>query len=88
MTPNAERDLLYLSHSGVGGQGKSMSRSSFIDRIAKWCDFAEFRRKRRSISRREHCIFFLCACRPSTTGSAAEAQAATAHKYSDPHIRP
>jgi hypothetical protein len=44
MTPNAERDLLYLSHSGVGGQGKSMSRSSFIDRIAKWCDFAEFRR--------------------------------------------
>jgi superfamily I DNA/RNA helicase len=38
------RDLLYLSYSRVGGHGKSLSRSSFIDRIAKWCDFAEFRR--------------------------------------------
>ena len=38
------RDLLYLSYSGVGGHGKSPSRSSFIDLIAEWCDFAEFRR--------------------------------------------
>jgi len=38
------RDLLYLSYSGVGGHGKSLSRSSFIGLIAKWCDFAEFRR--------------------------------------------
>jgi DNA helicase-2/ATP-dependent DNA helicase PcrA len=38
------RDLLYLSYSGVGGHGKFLSRSSFIDLIARWCDFAEFRR--------------------------------------------
>jgi superfamily I DNA/RNA helicase len=38
------RDLLYLSHSGIDQSGKRLSRSSFIDLIAKWCDFAEFRR--------------------------------------------
>ena len=38
------RDLLYLSHSGIDRHGKRPSRSSFIDLIAKWCDFAEFRR--------------------------------------------
>jgi superfamily I DNA/RNA helicase len=38
------RDLLYLSHSITGTSGKSQSRSSFVDLIAPWCDFAEFRR--------------------------------------------
>jgi superfamily I DNA/RNA helicase len=38
------RDLLYLCYSGAGAHGKLLSRSSFIDLIAKWCDFAEFRR--------------------------------------------
>lgn len=38
------RDLLYLSHSGIDQHGKRLSRSSFIDLITKWCDFAEFRR--------------------------------------------
>lgn len=36
------RDLLYLSHAVTDRAGKSLSRSSFIDRISKWCDFAEF----------------------------------------------
>jgi superfamily I DNA/RNA helicase len=38
------RDLLYLSHPGIDQHGKRLSRSSFIDLIAKWCDFAEFKR--------------------------------------------
>ncbi len=38
------RDLLYLSYSEIDTRGKDLSRSSFIDRIAKWCDFAAFRR--------------------------------------------
>jgi superfamily I DNA/RNA helicase len=38
------RDLLYLSHSGGDRHGKPLSRSSFIGLIAKWCDFAEFKR--------------------------------------------
>jgi superfamily I DNA/RNA helicase len=38
------RDLLYLSHSGVDRHEKRLSRSSFIDLIARWCDFAEFKR--------------------------------------------
>ncbi len=38
------RDLLYLSHSEIGPHGQHLSRSSFIDLIAKQCDFAEFRR--------------------------------------------
>jgi|HubBroStandDraft_4_1064222.scaffolds.fasta_scaffold04715_3 superfamily I DNA/RNA helicase len=38
------RDLLYLSHSGLDRRGKLMSRSTFIDLIARWCDFAGFKR--------------------------------------------
>jgi superfamily I DNA/RNA helicase len=38
------RDLLYLSHSTADQRGKPLLRSSFIDRIARWCDFAEFKR--------------------------------------------
>jgi len=38
------RDLLYLSHSGIDRHGKRLARSSFIDVIGKWCDFAQFRR--------------------------------------------
>jgi superfamily I DNA/RNA helicase/mRNA-degrading endonuclease RelE of RelBE toxin-antitoxin system len=38
------RDLLYLSHSAVDRHGKHLPRSSFIDLIAKWCDFADFKR--------------------------------------------
>jgi DNA helicase-2/ATP-dependent DNA helicase PcrA len=38
------RDLLYLSYSGIDRHGKDLLRSSFINLIAKWCDFAEFRR--------------------------------------------
>lgn len=38
------RDLLYLSHAEIDRHGRSLTRSSYIDRIAKWCDFAEFRR--------------------------------------------
>jgi superfamily I DNA/RNA helicase len=38
------RDLLYLSYSVVGQHGTPQSRSPFIDRISRWCDFAEFRR--------------------------------------------
>jgi superfamily I DNA/RNA helicase len=38
------RDLLYLSYSAIGGHGKPLSCSSFIKLIARWCDFAEFRR--------------------------------------------
>jgi superfamily I DNA/RNA helicase len=38
------RDLLYLSYSVKGQHGKAQSRSPFIDRISRWCDFAEFRR--------------------------------------------
>ena len=38
------RDLLYLSHSTNGASGKPQSRSSFVDLISPWCDFAEFRR--------------------------------------------
>jgi superfamily I DNA/RNA helicase len=38
------RDLLYLSYSGIGPHGKPLSRSSFVEVIAQWCDFAEFRR--------------------------------------------
>ncbi len=38
------RDLLYLSHSAIDRHGKRCSRSSFIDVISRWCDFAEFRR--------------------------------------------
>lgn len=38
------RDLLYLSHSATDRHGRRLSRSSFIDAIGKWCDFAEFKR--------------------------------------------
>jgi superfamily I DNA/RNA helicase len=38
------RDLLYLSHSTFGPSGKLQPRSSFVDLISPWCDFAEFRR--------------------------------------------
>jgi superfamily I DNA/RNA helicase len=38
------RDLLYLSHSDIDRHDKRLSRSSFIALIARWCDFAEFRR--------------------------------------------
>ena len=38
------RDLLYLSYSEIDMRGKHLSRSSFIEVIAKWCDFAAFRR--------------------------------------------
>jgi len=38
------RDLLYLSHALIGRDNKPLSRSSFIDRISRWCDFAEFNR--------------------------------------------
>jgi superfamily I DNA/RNA helicase/mRNA-degrading endonuclease RelE of RelBE toxin-antitoxin system len=38
------RDLLYISHSENDGRGRPLTRSPFIDRIAKWCDFAEFKR--------------------------------------------
>ncbi len=38
------RDLLYLSHASTGRDGKLLSRSSFVDRISKCCDFAEFNR--------------------------------------------
>lgn len=38
------RDLLYLSYSAIGGHGQCLSRSSFVELIAPWCDFAEFRR--------------------------------------------
>ncbi|MBE7542264.1 MAG: AAA family ATPase [Bryobacteraceae bacterium] len=38
------RDLLYLSHSLKAGYGKPLTRSSFIDLISPWCDFADFRR--------------------------------------------
>jgi superfamily I DNA/RNA helicase len=38
------RDLLYLSYPEIDTRGKHLSRSSFIDVIAKWCDFAAFRR--------------------------------------------
>jgi superfamily I DNA/RNA helicase len=38
------RDLLYLSYSEIDMRGKHLSRSSFIDVIARWCDFAAFRR--------------------------------------------
>lgn len=38
------RDLLYLSYAALDRHGRNLTRSSFIDRIAKWCDFAEFRR--------------------------------------------
>ncbi len=37
------RDLLYLSHSSTDRNGKTQRRSSFIDMIEKWCDFAEYR---------------------------------------------
>lgn len=40
------RDLLYPSYSEIDRHGKHMSRSSFINLIAKSCDFAEFRRQR------------------------------------------
>lgn len=38
------RDLLYLSYSVVGTNGKPNVRSSLIELISPWCDFAEFRR--------------------------------------------
>jgi superfamily I DNA/RNA helicase len=38
------RDLLYLSYSAIDVRGKPLSRSSFVELIAQWCDFAEFRR--------------------------------------------
>jgi superfamily I DNA/RNA helicase/mRNA-degrading endonuclease RelE of RelBE toxin-antitoxin system len=38
------RDLLYLSHAAIDRHERRLTRSSFIDRIAKSCDFAEFRR--------------------------------------------
>lgn len=38
------RDLLYLSYSALDRYGRNLSRSTFIDLIARWCDFAEFRR--------------------------------------------
>lgn len=38
------RDLLYLSYSAIRGSGKPQVRSSFLDQLAPWCDFAEFRR--------------------------------------------
>ena len=37
------RDLLYLSYSVADARGNSLSRSSFVELIAQWCDFAEFR---------------------------------------------
>lgn len=38
------RDLLYLSHAAVDRHERQLARSSFIDLIGNWCDFAEFRR--------------------------------------------
>jgi superfamily I DNA/RNA helicase len=37
------RDLLYLSYSAIDAHGKIQSRSSFVDLIGQWCDFAEAR---------------------------------------------
>jgi hypothetical protein len=61
-------DLLYLSYSEIDGHGKHLSRSSsFIDLIAKWCDFAGFRRNARRF-RIESIAFFLCASFLRRTG--------------------
>jgi superfamily I DNA/RNA helicase len=38
------RDLLYLSYSTIDRHGRPQVRSSFVELIARWCDFAEFRR--------------------------------------------
>ena len=38
------RDLLYLSHSVINQHNLGLTRSSFIDLIRKWCDFAGFQR--------------------------------------------
>jgi len=37
------RDLLYLSYSAADARGNPLTCSSFVDLIAQWCDFAEFR---------------------------------------------
>lgn len=38
------RDLLYISYSTINGKQRQQARSSFIDLIGRWCDFAEFKR--------------------------------------------
>jgi superfamily I DNA/RNA helicase/mRNA-degrading endonuclease RelE of RelBE toxin-antitoxin system len=45
------RDLLYLSHSDVDGNGRPQPRSPFVELIAPWCDYAEYRPRGRSTSR-------------------------------------
>ena len=38
------RDLLYLSYGATDGNGHAVPRSSFIDRMASYLDFVDFRR--------------------------------------------
>jgi superfamily I DNA/RNA helicase len=40
------RDLLYISHSVVSANGKAQPRSSFVDLISPWCDFAQYRARK------------------------------------------
>jgi superfamily I DNA/RNA helicase len=42
------RDLLYISHSLADANGKAQRRSSFVDLISPWCDFARYRGKPRA----------------------------------------
>jgi len=38
------RDLLYLSYGATDGNGRAVPRSSFVDRMAGYLDFVDFRR--------------------------------------------
>lgn len=42
------RDLLYISHAATDTKGKAQRRSSFIDLVALWCDFARYSGKKRT----------------------------------------